>query len=88
MVTLKKMKGGKAAGMNGIVIEMLKSGGISIIAYLVRIFSRCMESCVVLEDWKTACIVLVYKGKGDRRECANYRGISKLTIPRKILEGY
>ena len=30
------------------------------------------------------CIVLVYKRKGDRRECANYRGISMLSIPGKI----
>ena len=26
MGALKKMKGGKAAGMNGIVVEMLKNG--------------------------------------------------------------
>ena len=43
-----------------------------------------MESGVLPEDWKAACIVPVYKGKGDRRDCANYRGISILSIPGKI----
>ena len=41
-------------------------------------------SGVVPEDWEVACIVPVYKGKGDRRDCANYRGISILSIPGKI----
>ena len=43
-----------------------------------------MESCVVIKDWKAACIVPVYKRKVDRRECANYREISVLIIPEKI----
>ena len=43
MGALKKIKGGKAAGMDGIVVEMLKKGGISIIDYLMRIFNKCIE---------------------------------------------
>ena len=62
MGALKKMKGGKASGMDGIVIEMLKNGGISIIDWLLTIFNNCMESGVVPEDWKTACIVPYTKG--------------------------
>ena len=81
---LKKVKSGKAAGMDGIVVEMLKNGGISIIDRLLRIFNKCMESGVVPEDWKVACIVPVYKGKGDMKGCANYRGITILSIRSKI----
>ena len=44
-----------------------------------------MESGVVQEEWKVACIVPIYKGKGDRREYANSRGISILSIPGKVL---
>ena len=43
-----------------------------------------MESDVVPEDLKAAGIVPVYKGKGDRRDCVNYRRISMLSIPGKI----
>ena len=34
-----------------------------------------MESGVVPNEWKGGCIVPIYKGKGDRREYGNYRGI-------------
>ena len=40
---------------------------------------------VAPEDWKAACIVLAYKGKSERRDCANYKGISILSLPGKIL---
>ena len=50
MGTLRKMKGGKAAGMDGIAVEMLKNGCINIIDWLLRIFNKCMESGVVPED--------------------------------------
>ena len=41
---LKNMKGGKAAGMDSIVVKMLKNGGVSIIDWLLRIFNGCIES--------------------------------------------
>ena len=47
MGALNNMKGGKATGMDHIVIEMLKTRGISLIDLLLRIFNRCMESSVV-----------------------------------------
>ena len=31
-------------------------------------------------DWSGACIVPLYKGKGDKCECSNSRGISCLLI--------
>ena len=65
--------------MNGVVVEMLKSEGISVIDWLLRIFNRCRESGVASEDWKEVCIVPIYK-----RKCANYRGISILSIAGKI----
>ena len=36
------------------------------------------------EDWRSALIVLLYKGKGERSECKNYRGISLLSLVGKI----
>ena len=34
------------------------------------------ESFIVDEDWRSAVIVPLHKGKGERTECKNYRGIS------------
>ena len=31
-------------------------------------------------DWHGACIVPLYKGKGDKYECSNSRGISLLSL--------
>nr|XP_053629700.1 uncharacterized protein LOC128686692 isoform X1 [Cherax quadricarinatus] len=43
-----KMKGGKAAGIDGIKIEMLKAGGDIVLEWLVQLFNKCMEEGKVL----------------------------------------
>ena len=65
MDTLKKMKGGKAAGIDSIVVEMLKRIGIRKINCLLRIFNRCKETGIVPDDLKEVCIVPICKRKGD-----------------------
>ena len=45
----------KAAGMDGIAVEMLKSRDIRITGQVLRIFNKCMESGLVPEDWKRMC---------------------------------
>ena len=45
------------------------------------------ESGVVSEDWISALIVPLYKGKGERTEYKNYRGINLLSVVRKIYAG-
>ena len=86
MGTLKKMRSSKKPGLDGIMVKILKNGGISIIDWLLRIINRCMESGVVPEYWNAACIVLVYKGKSCRSDCANYRVITIFSKSGKIYE--
>ena len=38
------------------------------------------ESGVVPEYWRSAVIVSLYMGKGERTECKNYRGINLLSV--------
>ena len=45
------------------------------------------ESSVVPEDWKSAVIVPLYKGKEEWTDCNNYRGISLLNVVGKIYAG-
>ena len=45
------------------------------------------ESGIVPEDWASAVIVPLYKGKGERTECKNHRGISLLSVVGKIYAG-
>ena len=42
---------------------------------------------VVLEDWRSAVIVPLYKGKEEGTECKSYRGISMLSVVGKIYAG-
>ena len=41
----------------------------------------------MLEDWISAVIVPMYKGKGERTECSNYGGISLLSVVEEIYAG-
>ena len=45
------------------------------------------ERGAVPEDWRSAVIFLLYKGKGERSECKNNRGISLLSVVGKIYAG-
>ena len=45
------------------------------------------ESSIVPKDWRSAAIVPLYKGKGERTACINYRSISLLSEVGKIYAG-
>ena len=81
---LNETKAGKAAGMDGVRAEMLKKGGVTVLEWLVRLFNVCFFLSVVPVDWVCACIVPLFKGKGDVFECCNYRGISLLSVVGKV----
>ncbi len=63
---------------------MLKYGGEIVIDWIMWICNLAWEQSKVPEDWRKAIIVMLYKGKGNRDECYNYRGISLLCVPGKI----
>ena len=46
-----------------------------------------LVSGVVPEDWRSTVIITLYMGNGERTECSNYRGITLLSVVRKIYEG-
>ena len=81
---VKKLKNGKSPGVDGITSEMLKCGGECLLEWLRRVCNVCTLEEKVPNDWMRAIIVPIYKGKGDRCDCKNYRGISLLSIPGKV----
>ena len=46
------------------------------------------EKGAVPEEWKTAVTVSIYRGTGERTEYKNYRGISLVSVVRKICEAF
>ena len=81
---LNETKAGKAPGVDGVRAEMLKEGGVTVLEWLVRLFNVCFVLSMVPVDWVCACIVPLYKGKGDVYECSNSRGISLLSVVGKV----
>ena len=51
---------------------------------LVRLLNVSFDIGVIPMDWRSACIVPLYKGKGDKCECSNSRGISLLSLVGKL----
>ena len=84
--TVQMLKGGKSPGVDGITSEILKCDDECLLEWLRRVCNVCILEAKVPNDWMRAIIVPVYKGKGDRSECKNHRGISFLSIPGKVYE--
>ena len=51
---------------------------------LPRVCRVCLAVGKVPKDWQRAIVVPLYKGKGDRLDCTNYRGISLISIREKV----
>ena len=78
------MKVGKAAGLDGVAPELLKFGGDDVTAWLGRLLDECFEESVAPRDFRDMCLVPCYKGKGDKHECNNYRGICLMSVVGKV----
>ena len=52
---------------------------------LQDLFTNCWEKGTLQQDLRDAVIVSLYKNKGEKSDCSNYRGITLLSIAGKIL---
>ena len=77
------MKSGKAGGVCGIQVEMVKAGGYTMVQWLKEVLNVVWRSGKTPQEWREAIIIPIYK-KGCRTECGNYRGISLLSVVGKI----
>jgi hypothetical protein len=63
---------------------MLKYGEPCTSVELLSLFEEIWTSGEIPSDWRKGIILPLYKGKGDRTECKNYRGITLLSVPGKV----
>ena len=84
MEAVNEMKSGNAPGLDGFPVESLKKGVMAMLEWLVRLLNSSFDMWVVPIDWRGACIVPLYKGKGDKCERSNSRGISLLRVVGKL----
>ncbi|KAK5900173.1 hypothetical protein CesoFtcFv8_009573 [Champsocephalus esox] len=62
---------------------MLKALGVEGLSWLTRLINVAWKSETVPKEWQTGVVVPLFK-KGDQRVCANYRGITLLSLPGKV----
>jgi hypothetical protein len=79
------LKNNKASGVDGLPPEVFKAGGAPLASALLQVFLTCWDSGQIPSNLKNANIITLYKNKGDRSDCNNYRGISLLSLAGKIL---
>jgi len=79
------LKNNKATGPDGLSPKLLKLAGIAVAGLLTSLFMQNIRQCRVYNNWKVARLTPVFK-KDDPTEIRNYRALSFLSVPRKILE--
>ncbi|XP_038062349.1 uncharacterized protein LOC119732818 [Patiria miniata] len=75
---------GKAPGADGITPDIIQLGKPTLLPHLHDFLCLCWNEGAVPQDMRDAKIVTLYKNKGDRSDCNNYRGISLLSTVGKV----
>ena len=83
---IQKLKNNKATGLDQTTGEMLKSGGKPMIKQLTKMFNKIWSTNKNPTHFKSGVIVKIPK-KGDLSNTNNWRGITLLSIPGKVLCG-
>ena len=81
---LRSLKNRKSPGPDGIFNEMIKYGSTKLILYLTQLFQQIFKLCITPKAWKQSIIILMFK-KGSKTNPDNYRGITLLNTPLKLL---
>ena len=82
---INQLSNGKSPGKDGIPAEIFKHGGAPLVSGLTNLFVVIWLEGAVPQDFKDASIISIFKNKGSRTCCDDYRGISLLSIAGKVL---
>ena len=83
---MKRMKNSKAPGPSKISIGYIKFGGPVALEFLFKFFNLCLKFNLTPKKWNQALLYPLYKGKGSRDECENFRPIALTEHVRKLFE--
>ena len=75
---------GKSPGEDNIPAEILKANQDVLQPHLYNLLIQSWRAMEFPHDMRNAKIVTLYKNKGDKGDCNNYRGISLLSITGKV----
>ena len=75
---------GRASGKDGIPAEIYKAAGPNALEAFRNVLLSNWEEEKMPDDFRDALISSLYKNKGSKSDCGNYKGISLLSIAGKI----
>ena len=81
---IDRLASGKAPGSDGIPPDLIKQCKTTLLLPLHVVLCQCWQEGNVTQDMRDAKIITLYKNKGERSDCNNYRGISLLTVVGKV----
>ncbi len=81
---ITRLKNGRAAGPDGIPPELLKCATGPVAAALHSLILMVWREGRVPAEWRDGIITALYKGKGSKTDCGNYRPITLLSVPGKV----
>ena len=81
----REIKTTKSSGIDDIATKVFKDAFRVLVPQLVYLFDLSFHSGVFPDSWKQATIIPLYKG-GIKSEVSNYRPVSLLPLPGKLIE--
>ena len=80
---IDSLKNGKAPGPDGRPGEVYHCLDEESHQYLMKKFLDCWRTGAVPRQWFHAVVATLYKKKGEKSDCRNYRGLSLLDLGAK-----
>ena len=78
------MSRNRSLGADGLPAEIFQHGGELLLFKLGDFIRLCWKLEDVLQNFKDANIIHIYKKKGSQSDCNNHRGISLLSVAGKL----
>jgi hypothetical protein len=82
---IEQLKNGKATGVDDIPKEIWKDGGPALHSKFHELLVFCLEQDKLSRDLCDAVITTLYKNKGEKSDCSNYRGIILFSVAGKTI---
>lgn len=86
VTTIKRLKCGKASGVDNIAVEQLKHLGPVAVSWLLLMFNKCLESASIPCLWRKSKVIAIPKPGKPTDSPKNFRPISLLCHTYKLFE--
>ena len=82
---ISSLQNGKSPGEDALLAEIFKHGGCKLQEQLHLLILLIWKTETTPKQFRNAEIVTIFKNKGTKADCSNYRGVSLLSVAGKIL---